>query len=408
MTRKLALTLLALAAGSAAAAPAEAPPAREVRALWVVRSSITSEAAVAKVVADAQAAGVNTLVVQVRGRGDAYYRSRWEPRTVALEDQPAAFDPLAEVLKRAHAAGIEVHAWLNTHLLANLDELPVQPDHVFNRHPDWLAVPRRAAAELYGVDPAEPRFRERLVAASKEDRSELEGLYTAPSHPAVKEHLYGVFMDVVESYDVDGVHFDYVRYPSPDFDYGRTALERFRTEVEPTLSVEERRLLSGLAQTRPLVYVELFPQAWDRFRRGQVTELVERIYTGVKARKPKVRVTAAVFANDEDAFGRRFQDWKAWLERGIVDGVCPMAYTPDTEAWKRQIAIARGFSFGRDVWAGIGAYRQPPEGALEKIAVGRRIGVDGLILFSYGDVTRSSEHAPAGDYLERIGKGAFR
>jgi uncharacterized lipoprotein YddW (UPF0748 family) len=397
------------AARLAVAAPTEAREAArpEVRALWVVRTSITSPEAIEKVVVDARRSGINTLIVQVRGRGDAYYRSRWEPRSNALAEQPGSFDPLGEMLRRAHGAGLQVHAWLNTHLLGNLDELPAQPEHVCNRHPEWLAVPRRAAADLLKLGPTDPAYRERLVAASKEDRSELEGVYTAPSHPAVKEHLYNVFMDVVESYDVDGVHFDYVRYPSPDFDYSRTALERFRAEVEPTLGTEERRLVAGLAETRPLVYVELLPQAWDRFRREQITELVERIYTGVKARKPKLQVTAAVFANDEDAASRRFQDWKTWLERGILDAVCPMAYTPDTETWKRQVAIARGFSFGRGVWAGIGAYRQTPESALEKIALGRRIGVEGLVLFSYGNVTRPGEFAPAGDYLERIGKQAF-
>jgi uncharacterized lipoprotein YddW (UPF0748 family) len=391
-----------LAAGlwaAAAAAEPSAPP-REVRALWVVRTSITSPEAVGRVVEDARRAGVNTLIVQVRGRGDAYYRGRWEPRS-------ADFDPLAETIKAAKKANIAVHAWLNTHLLANLADLPAQPEHVYNAHPEWLAVPRRAAAELYAMDPADPRYRERIVAASKEDTRELEGVYTAPSHPAVKEHVYQVFLDVVENYDVDGVHFDYVRFPSPDFDYSRTALDRFRAAMDPTLGDEERRLLGGLVQTRPLVYVDLFPQAWERFRRDQITDLVERIATGVKARKPKVLVSAAVFANDEDAFARRFQDWKAWLERGLLDVVCPMAYTPDTEIWKRQIAIARGFSFGRAVWAGIGAYRQPPEGTLEKIELGRRIGVDGFVLFSYGDVTQPSERAPAGDYLRRIGTAAF-
>lgn len=401
--------VLAGVLAAATAAPAAAPEARkEVRALWVVRTSLTSPEAVERVVSDAKAAGINTLVVQVRGRGDAYYRGRWEPRAAALREQPESFDPLGEVLRRSRPAGISVHAWLNTHLVANLQELPTQPDHLYLAHPDWLAVPRRVAAELYPVDPAEPRFRQRIVEASKADLSELEGLYTSPAHPAVKEHLYNVFIDVVERYDVDGVHFDYVRFPNPDFDFSRVALDRFRAAVEAGLSAEERRLLSGLAQSRPLLYVDLYPQAWDRFRREQITDLVERIYTGVKARRPAMQVTAAVFADDQDAFNRRFQDWKGWLERGILDAVCPMAYTPDTETWKRQIAVAHGFSFGREVWAGIGAYRQPPESALEKIALGRKIGVDGVILFSYGDVVTPSERAPAGDYLERISKGAFR
>jgi len=412
--KRAALIFLATIVACAAAmpsAPAQAPaavtPAQEVRALWVVRTSITSPQAIAKLVADAKAARINTLIVQVRGRGDSYYQSRWEPRSVLLKDQPREFDPLREVSTQAHAAGIQVHAWLNTHLVANLEELPAEPTHVFQAHPEWLAVPRRAAVELLRVDPRNAKYRERLVAASKEDLSQLEGIYTSPAHPAVKEHVYNIFMDVLENYDVDGLHFDFVRFPSPDFDYSRIALERFRSEIDPTLSARERELFGGLVRQRPLLYVELYPEAWDRFRRQQVTELVERIYTGAKARKPNILISAAVFANDEDAFQRRFQNWKDWLERGILDVVCPMAYTPDPEIWKRQIAIARGFSFGRQVWAGIGAYRQPPESTVEKILAGRRLGVDGFVLFSYQSVAGPSERAPNGDYLLRVAREIF-
>ncbi len=390
----LAAFLLASVACVSSAAPAKAAKPKapdEVRALWVVRSSITTPEAIDKLVADAKGAGFNTLIVQVRGRGDAYYKSRWEPRTMALKDQPESFDPLATTLEKAHAAGLTVHAWLNTVFVANIDDLPPQATHPYNQHPEWIAVPRAAAAELYAANPADPKYRERIIETSKRDMREVEGLYLAPSHPQVKEHIYNVFIDVVENYDVDGVHFDYVRLPSPDFDYSRTALERFRSEVEATLSDQEKTLFSGLAVTRPLIYVETFPEQWDRFRREQVTGIVERIYTGVKARKPNVLVSAAVFGNDEDAFERRFQDWKLWLERGALDVVCPMAYAVDTEVWKRQIAIARGFAFGRQVWAGIGAYRQSPEQTIEKIELSRRMGVDGFTLFAYGSLIREPE-----------------
>jgi uncharacterized lipoprotein YddW (UPF0748 family) len=300
-----------------------------------------------------------------------------------------------------------VHAWLNTHLVANLEELPAESNHVFQAHPEWLAVPRRAAMELLRLDPRNPKYRDRLVAASKEDLSQLEGIYTSAAHPAVKEHVYNVFMDVLENYEVDGLHFDFVRFPSPDFDYSRTALQRFRTEIESTLSARERDLFAGLARRRPLLYIELYPEAWDRFRRQQITELVERIYTAAKARKPNVVISAAVFANDEDAFQRRFQNWREWMEQGILDVLCPMAYTPDPEIWKRQIAIARGFSFGRRIWAGIGAYRQSPESTIEKILTGRRLGVEGFVLFSYQSVVAPSERAPNGDYLLRVAAEIF-
>jgi uncharacterized lipoprotein YddW (UPF0748 family) len=379
-----------------------------VRALWVVRSSITLEAAVGKLVADARAARINTLIVQVRGRGDAFYRSHREPRSSYLKGAPDSFDPLGSVLAKAHAGGIKVHAWINTHLLCDITDLPSDPAHVYRKHPDWLAVPRKAAAELAAMDPEDPRYRKRIVQVSKEDMTELEGIYTDPANPAVQDHIAAIFSDVAENYDVDGIHFDYIRYPNSNFSYSRTALDRFRAAVEPGLSEEERKREAGLARTRPLVYAELHPEAWDQFRRDQITKLVERVATAVRARKPRLMVTAAVFANDDEAYRHRFQDWKTWLERGLLDAVCPMAYTQDTELWKRQIETARGSAFGRQVWAGIGAYRQPPKSTLEKIRAGRRMGVEGLVLFSYGHMTSPSEWAPAGDYLERIARGAFR
>lgn len=381
---------------------------KEIRALWVVRTTLTSPESIRTMVTAARDHGFNTLIVQVRGRGDAYYTSRWEPRAEALKDQPAGVDPLALTIAEARKAGLSVHAWLNTFLLANLQELPTHPQHVYNAHPDWLMVPRPVAAALAPMEPANPAYRTRIVEWSKGDLTELEGVYASPAHPAVQEHLYNVWMDLVEKYDLDGVHFDYVRFPNAHFDYGRIALDRFRTELEKDLSEGERRAFGQLLANDPLLLTTVYAARWDQFRRDQVTALVERIVTGVRQRKPKVLVSAAVFADDQDAYLRRFQDWKLWAERGLLDVLCPMAYTVESDVFKRQIATARGFSFGRQVWAGIGAYRQPVSGTLEKIETARRIGADGIVLFSYDSLSRPSEINPAGDYLARVRDGAFR
>jgi uncharacterized lipoprotein YddW (UPF0748 family) len=382
-------------------------PKQETRALWVVRTSLTSPESIRTMVATARDHGFNTLIVQVRGRGDAYYDSRWEPRTEALKAQPPTFDPLAVTLAEAKKAGLSVHAWLNTFLLANLNELPADPRHVYNAHPDWLMVPRPLAAALASMSPSAPEYRKRIVDWSKGDLTELEGVYASPANPAVQEHLYNVWMDVVEKYDVDGVHFDYVRFPNVQFDYSRTALDRFRLEIEKDLSEGERRAYAQLLLTDPLILTTVYAARWDQFRRDQVTALVERIATAVRQRKPRLLVSAAVFADDQDAYLRRFQDWKLWTERGLLDVVCPMAYTVETDIFKRQIATARGFSFGKQVWAGIGAYRQPVSGTLDKIEMARRIGADGIILFSYDSISRTGEFNPAGDYLARIRDRAF-
>ena len=383
--------------------------AQEVRALWVVRTTLTSPEKIRQLVAAAADNGFNTLIVQIRGRGDAYYKSRVEPRASELKDQPLSFDPLALTLAEAHKRGLKVHAWLNTSLLANLDALPSDPAHVYNKHPEWLAVPRAVAGELYAMSPRDPAFRQKIVEWSKANRGELEGVYTGPANPKVRDHIYNIWMDVLKHYPVDGLHFDYVRYASPDFDYSRTSMEKFRKWLEPQLSSEERAELKRFLKSNKLAATELFWAKFADFQRLQVTMLVERIYKAVKKRRPEVVVSAAVFANDENAYTRRFQDWRRWLQMGILDVACPMAYSTDTAVFQKQIEVATSTAqaANRRVWAGIGAYRIPSDSAVEKINVARSLKAEGFILFSYDFTARPSELNPDGAYLERIRRAAF-
>jgi uncharacterized lipoprotein YddW (UPF0748 family) len=385
------------------------PASGEVRALWVVRTTLTSPAKIRTMVQAAKDNGFNTIIVQVRGRGDAYYRSRREPRAVELKDEPAEFDPLAFVLTEAKQRGLKVHVWLNTSLLANLDALPTDPSHVYNKHPEWLAVPRPVASELYEMSPRDQRYRARIVEWSKANRAELEGIYTGPANPKVRDHIFKIWMDILKDYDVDGLHFDYVRLASPDFDYSRTSLKRFRKWLEPQLVVSRRRELKQSLKDNPLAAAEIHASKFADFQREQITMLVERIYRGVKKRKPQVTVSAAVFANDENAYTRRFQDWRRWLSMGILDVACPMAYSTDTAIFQKQIEIATrsAHASNRRVWAGIGAYRIPVESTLEKINVARSLSADGIILFSYDFTAKPSELNPAAEYLQRVRRGAF-
>ena len=381
----------------------------EVRALWVVRNTLMSPEKIHRMVESAATAGFNTLIVQVRGRGDAYYRSRWEPRAVELKDQPPDFDPLELTIAEAHRRGLKVHAWLNTSLLANLDALPDDPKHVYNAHPEWLAVPRAVAKELYSTSPRDALYRQRIVEWSKANRGELEGVYAGPANPKVREHIYRIWLDIMQKYQVDGMHFDYVRFASPDFDYSRTSLKNFRKWLEPQLTAFERRALKNALKEDPLAATEKYTAKFGDFQREQVTTLVERIYHAVKKRRPAIIVSAAVFANDENAFMRRFQDWRRWLGMGILDVACPMAYTPDTVVFQKQIEVATSSAHaaGRRVWAGIGAYRIPAESTVEKINTARKIGADGIILFSYDFTATPSTLNPQGDYLERVRRAAF-
>jgi uncharacterized lipoprotein YddW (UPF0748 family) len=382
-------------------------PVTEVRALWVVRTTLTSPEKIRAMVSAAADNGFNTLIVQVRGRGDAYYKSSVEPRAIELKDQPAEFDPLSTTLQEAHKRGLKVHAWLNTSLLANLDSLPTDPNHVYNKHPEWLAVPKPVAAELYKVSPRDPTFRQKIVEWSKGNRGELEGIYTGPANPKVRQHIYSIWMDVLKHYPVDGIHFDYVRLASPDFDYSRTSLENFNKWLRPQLNADQLKELKKSSETNPLAATDLHATKFADFQRSQITSLVERIYHAVKKHNSTVLVSAAVFANDENAYTRRFQDWRRWLQMGILDVACPMAYSTDTAVFQKQIEVAATTAHAakRQVWAGIGAYRIPVESTVEKIGVARTLRADGFILFSYDFTARPSELNPGGAYLQRVSTG---
>ena len=377
----------------------------ETRGLWVVRTTLFFPDSVRAMVARAADAGFNTLLVQVRGRGDAYYSGGIEPRADRIQDQPA-FDPLALAVREAHARGIEVHAWINVHLVSSASVISREPTHLVNERPDLLAVPRELARELYDVDPASRRYLDRLVEHALANSDRIEGLYSSPSSPEVKERVYAVATDLVERYDIDGIHLDYVRYPSGAFDYSRGALDRFRIWIDGRITDDRRSDLASASEQNPLAFVEAFPEAWAEFRRNQITDLVERIYVGVKRRRPEVLVSAAVFPDAQEAFLRRYQDWEGWLRRGIIDVVAPMAYNADDGLFDAAISHAAEIGGPERVWGGVGVFLTTYEGTLRKIDITRRIGVRGFLLFSYDWAVAYGPAADGQPFLARVGRGA--
>jgi uncharacterized lipoprotein YddW (UPF0748 family) len=402
MSRARPLTpLLILTLAVAGATPAAGAP-REVRGLWVVRTALTSPASVAAMVDAASRAGVNTLMVQVRGRGDAYYASRREPRASALSGQPASFDPLALVLRDAHAARLAVHAWVNVNLVADAGALPSSPRHLVSRHPEWLMVPSDLAATI--GDPKGAGFVRALASWTRGQSSTVEGLFLSPVPQGAADHLAAVVQDLVSRYAVDGVHFDYVRYPGAAFDYSREALRAFQHEVERELPRGERAALERRQRTAPLVWTQMFPQRWDAFRRAKMTALAQRLAGVVRRVRPGAVVSAAVFPDPQAAVAVKFQDWPRWAAGGVLDAVCPMTYATDLAAFRGQVEGARAAVRGVPLWAGIGAYRLSADDASSQIGEARAAGVDGVLLFSYDSLVGP---ARGPDTLARIGALAF-
>ena len=387
----------------AAAGVVTAVPSTEVRALWVTRASLTSPESIAALVRSARGSGFNTLLVQVRGRGDAYFADGLEPRADGLASQRTDFDPLQTVIARARADGLRVHAWVNVNLVASAAELPAGRGHVVYRHPEWLMVPKPLAVELARAGSRSPEFLGRLARWTRA-ADDVEGLFSSPGLPEAAAHTVAVIDDLVARYPVDGVHLDYLRYPGPDFDYNLGVLREFRADLEPRLTEADRRRFDPRSVGDLIALTDLYPERWAGFRRSRLNALVIRIRTAVKQRRPAIILSAAVFPDATEAATRRFQDWRFWVENRWLDVVCPMAYTQDASVFDAQIASARQVAGARPVWAGIGAYRLTAARTVENIETARRLGASGVILFSYDSLVQP----PRGlDTLASIGRAAF-
>lgn len=365
-----------------AQAPAPSPAQPEMRGLWVVRTALVSPAAVDKVVDQAHEAGFNALLVQVRGRGDAFYKSRLSPRSPIMRDHDPAFDPLGRLLERAGRHGMEVHAWLNVLLSAHFGQ-PLPDGHVAAQHPEWLMVPRAGARHAAAADPVAVRA---IIRQASRADTDIEGYYLSPSAPGVVAHLEEVVRELLQNYAVHGLHLDFIRYPGPEYDWSRAALADFAKRRGRS----EGDLLGG---------PQADPEGFSDYRREVLTALADRLARAAKYERPGVVVSAAVVPDEAAAIHHKFQDWPAWLVRGILDAVCPMSYSADERIFRQQVEVARAYvGSGQRLWAGVGAYRLDVPGIVERVRTARVLGASGVVLFSHesleaGDLRRLREEA---------------
>ncbi|MDB6070881.1 MAG: hypothetical protein JWL81_2052, partial [Verrucomicrobiales bacterium] len=292
----------------------------------------------------ARTGNFNAIVAQVRKRGDAYYRNGLEP---TASDVSAGFDPLADLLTKAHdtsggKARLEVHAWLVTYNIWNSQSgTPSQATHPYTLHPDWLS-------EKYRALPTDPVV-----------RWDNSNYLFDQGHPAVQQHTFNVAMDILTRYNIDGLHFDYIRYPddassnnNQPWGYHPVSVERYRRLKNQT---------GNPAPTNPL---------WLQWRRDQVTALLRKVYLNAWALKPQTRVSAALitygttapgtaagnFATQSEAYQRVLQDWDGWLKEGILDLACPMVYKTTTAGVTNWTDFIRRKQYNRAAAIGLGSY----------------------------------------------------
>ncbi|HTO68429.1 MAG TPA: family 10 glycosylhydrolase [Myxococcota bacterium] len=367
-----ALTSVLLAAVLAAACTRARPPAAAgPLGLWVLAEgserTLESPEKIASLVDRAAQLGASDLFVQVHRAGRSWFPSTHAddaPFRAMRAAHPNGPEPLADLIARAHARGLRVHAWFNCLALAQNRDAPVL--RAVGR--DAVQVDRAGRSLLdYPADGKVP--------PPDGDYYELDapGLWLDPAVPGVVDFLAATVDDLVHAApDLDGLHLDYIRYPYAlpmipgsrfrglDFGYGEIAKTRFAAE-------------SGAFATG---------DAWDEFRRARVGELVDRLH----ARIPKQwQLSAAVLAFADRAYLTSLQDWRAWLEEGRIDFAVAMAYTRDDRLF-RYHAHALRFGIGGDrVWLGIGAWLavEDPARIQHQLELAREVKPAGVALFSW-------------------------
>jgi len=316
------------------------------RAVWVPRDIYKSPRQIAALMEATKQAGLNTVLFQVRGHAAAYYFSAIEPFAYEFPPGGPGFDPLAVACHEAHTRGLAIHAWVNMMPAWAGDKPPDDPKHLYHAHPEWF---------LYD---------------QKGRRQPLNGWYVSlnPCLPEVRSYLVSICREIVTRYPVDGLHLDYIRFPTDQSPRGSDYPHDART-------LELYRQATGLKPWSNR-------KAWSQWRTYQVTHLVWEVHSMVKRERPKVFLTVACPPDLPTARKNYFQDGPLWLRSGYVDGVFLMNYTSSHKTFRNRHESWQREAGGRRVAAGIGIYMHGSDAtSLEQLKMARQWG-GGFAFFS--------------------------
>ena len=206
---------------------------------------------------------------------------------------------------------------------------------------------------------------------------------TLPLQPEAAAQVAEMVRNLVRRYAVDGVYLDHVQDPGDDFDYSRRSVDVFRRFMRSQLALaEHRQRIDAIEAIDPFAYPNEFHDQWRLFRQSQLTALVARLRSTVKAARPAAMVSAAVTADVASAGQEQLQDWRTWLDNGFLDALCPIASVTDRAQFAAQVAQVHAIAGVRPARAGIGANRLSQRETLDDIVSARRAGAQGVILFS--------------------------
>lgn len=328
------------------------------RLLWVSRWDFASASDIDRIFENAAAARYTDVLFQVRGEGTVFFRSPYEPWAGELTagavkgvGRDPGWDPLAAAIRAARRNGVRIHAWANTMPGWNQREAPpADSNQLYARRRSWFMTDEQGRA------------------------MKPNGFYAClePGLPEVQDHLAMLFGRLAADYEIDGVHLDYVRYPTADdagkeYWYHPRVVEAFRKET-------------GKAPAED-------PAAYSAFRRRQVSMVVAHIRQALMKARPGLELSAAVLADMDKATEKAAQEPLEWLRLNLVDAVAPMAYVRGDNA-KFEEYCSHYFGdpgLRARVWPGIWPRKENPD-YLDQVDYACDFAPGGVAMFCYADI----------------------
>lgn len=292
-------------------------------------------------------AGFNGIVTNMLWGGQASYKSKVLPNDSKAEELG---DQIEQAVAAGKKYGVEVHVWMVCFNASNSSK-------------DFLERMSREGRLQRTIDGEEKPW-------------------LCPSSPLNRQLQLDALKEVAFNYDVDGIHFDYIRYPGEESCYCDGCRERFAASYfESTGQKIEGDLVKAIKSDSGI------ESAWRQWRCDQITALVREVSEAVRAKKPNIQISAAVFPAYPGIKNSIGQDWGLWVEKGYLDFVCPMNYTEDSYYFEQLIKKQLPYTQGKiPLYPGIGysstGNNMRPDEALLQANIAQRLGTEGFIIFN--------------------------
>ncbi|MBP9223469.1 MAG: family 10 glycosylhydrolase, partial [Verrucomicrobiales bacterium] len=223
----------------------------------------------------------------------------------------------------------------------------------------------------------------------KEDRLQVsvdgeDGNWLNPAHPKNFQMELDSILEVVRKYDIDGFHFDYIRYPDSRHDFSEYSRKKFEADTGHAVKNWPADCYDG-----PLL------EAYTDWRCGNITHLVKAVSEQARMIRPGIKISAAVFRDYPNCRKWVAQDWPLWAKEGYVDFLCPMDYTDDDEQYIDWITSQKSLlPDGFPLYPGIGISLRNKTQSIDRVVgqifLNRKVGTGGFTIFDMNKTTLQS------------------